>query len=215
MMFCIVHPDAYYDLFSGGNVVSIAQYQDKDILFNGDVGQMAGYRIISDPWAKVFMSAGADNGTAAAYTLSAAAEALDTSLSITTATNVASGRYLTIGTEETGTTFYPTNERVKHVSGTTTSVIVGSGANGGLRFDHANGSGVRNADSVYPAVFGTPGSLVKVYAQEVGEFGEMVGPMDDGLANQWQSLAWKFYGGYGRVAENYILRGEYASSLDA
>jgi hypothetical protein len=67
---------------------------------------------------------------------------------------------------------------------------------------------------VYPVLYGGPGSLVKVFASEVGEFGQVIGPKEDGLANQWQSLAWKFYGGYGRVAENRLARGEYSSSLD-
>jgi hypothetical protein len=92
---------------------------------------------------------------------------------------------------------------------------VGAGANGGLRFDHANGEAVNNSDNVYPVAFGSPFSLVKVFANEVGEFGQLVGPKVDGLAEQWQSLAWKWYGGYGRYSENRIARGEYSSSLDA
>ena len=215
MWVAIAHSDAYYDLFSGGNIVSAATYQDIDILLKGEVGEIANFKIVASPFAKVFLSAGADHGTNSDYVSSAAASALDKTIGITTATNVASGRFLSIGTEETGNTFYPTNERVDHVSGTTTSVIVGSGANGGLRFAHANASGVRNADSVYPVAYGGPKSIVKVFANEVGEFGQLVGPKPDGLANQWQSLAWKFFGGYGRYAENTILRGEYASSLDA
>ena len=55
---------------------------------------------------------------------------------------------------------------------------------------------------------------MKVFASEVGEFGEVVGPMKDGSAEQWTSLAWKWFGGYGRMAENYLIRGEYSSSLD-
>jgi hypothetical protein len=85
-----------------------------------------------------------------------------------------------------------------------------------LRFPHAaTTSYALNADSVYPVAYGGPMSLVKVFAGDVGEFGQLVGPLYDGLANQWQSLAWKFYGGYGRVSENQIVRGEYSSSLDA
>jgi len=217
MHLAIAHPDAYYDLFHGGNVVTAATYQNLGILLNGEIGEIANFKLIISPWAKVFGGAGADNSTGSSqtYVLSAAAEALDKSLSVTTGTNVVYGRYLTVGTEETGTTFYPTNERVKWISGTTTAVIVGSGANGGLRFDHAVTDYVLNGDSVYPVAYGTPGSMVKIFANEVGAFGKPVGPKFDGLANQWQSLAWKFYGGYGRIAENYILRGEYASSLDA
>ena len=215
MHVAIAHSDAYYDMFSGGNIVSAATYQDVSILLRGEVGEIAGFKIVASPFAKVFGSAGNDNGTNGAYTTSADADALDKTLSITTATNVASGRLLTIGTEETGNTFYPKNERVNHVSGTTTSTLVGSGANGGLRFAHASGTAVRNADSVYPVAYGGPQSLVKMYANEVGEFGQLVGPKKDGTSDQWTSLAWKFFGGYGRYAENTILRGEYASSLDA
>jgi len=210
-----MHPDAYYDLLAGGNVVSILQYQDKNILFSGEVGEIAGCRIIASPFAKVFGAAGADNGTVAAYTLSAASEALDEELSIGTATNVAIGRYLTIGTEETGSTFYPTNERVTHVSGTTTSVIVGSGPNGGMRFPHDSGAGVRNADSVYPVLFGGPNSLAKVYATEIGEYGEIVGPKREGYVDQFVSLGWKWYGAYAVINQNWLVRGEYSSSLDA
>jgi N4-gp56 family major capsid protein len=211
-----MHPDTFFDLFAGGNVVSVALYQDKNILFNGEVGEFAHYKIVSTPFAKVFGAAGAANGTAASYAIGADAKALDKTMTVTTGTNVGSGRLLTIGVKETANTFYPTNERVNYVSGTTTMAFVGQGANGGLRFDHTAGvDKVENADSVYPVAFGTKGSLVKVYAKEVGENGELVGPLTDGLAEQWQSLAYKWYGGYGRVAENYILRGEYSSSLDA
>lgn len=215
MLMAIAHPDAYYDLFHGGNVVSAAIYQDKSILMNGELGEIANCKLIISPFAKVFGAAGADHGTNAAYTTSAVASALDKTLAVTTGTNLSSGRFFTIGTEETANTHYDDNERAKWVSGTTTVTLVGQGANGGLRFDHASGVAVRNADSVYPVAYGSPKSLVKVYASEVGEFGEVVGPTKDGIAEQWTSLAWKWFGGYGRMAENYLIRGEYSSSLDA
>ncbi len=218
MLLAIAHPDAYYDLFHGGNVVSAAIYQDKQILFAGELGEIANCKLIISPSAKVFGAAGADNASAmntgSGYTLSSGENALATSIRVTTATNIGSGRYLTIGTEETGATHYDDNERVKQVSGTTTSVIVGQGANGGIRFDHAIGTTVYNNDSVYPVAYGSPKSLVKVFAKEVGEFGEVVGPSKSGSAEQWTTLAWKWFGGYGRMAENYIVRGEYSSSLD-
>jgi len=215
MLLAIAHPDAYYDLFHGGNVVSAAIYQDKGILMNGELGEIANCKLIISPFAKVFGGAGADHGTNADYTSSAVASALDKTLAVNTGTNLSSGRFFTIGTEETGNTHYDDNERAKWVSGTTTVTLVGQGANGGLRFDHASGVAVRNADSVYPVAYGSPKSLVKVYASEVGEFGEVVGPTKDGIAEQWTSLAWKWFGGYGRMAENYLIRGEYSSSLDA
>jgi N4-gp56 family major capsid protein len=221
MFMAIGHPDAYYDLFHGGNVVSAAIYGGLpgSLLFNGELGEIANCKLIISPSAKVFGAAGADHASAmntgSGYTMSAAANALATSIGVTTATNIGSGRFLTIGTEETGATHYDDNERVKHVSGTTTSVIVGQGANGGLRFDHALGTTVYNNDSVYPVAYGSPKSLVKVFAAEVGEFGELVGPNKTGTVEQWTTLAWKWFGAYGRMAENYLIRGEYSSSLDA
>ena len=220
MYMAIAHSDAYYDLFHGGNVVSAAIYGGLPgaTLLNGELGEIANCKLVISPFAKVFGGAGADNGTSmnsgTGYALSAAANALDKSISVTTATNIGSGRFLTIGTEETANTHYDMNERVKHISGTTTSVIVGQGANGGLRFDHTTAAMVINNDSVYPVAYGSPNSLVKVYAQEVGEFGEVVGPKRVGSAEQWTELTWKWFGGYGRMAENYIIRGEYSSSLD-
>ena len=210
----IMHPDAYYDLLSAGLIDDIVANSQPQIWLNGALGSLNGFQIISSPFAKVFMGAGEDHATNSAYVLTTAASALDKTLAITTATNVASGRYLTVGTEETGTTFYPMNERVKHISGTTTSVIVGGGANGGLKYDHAAGTAVRNADSVYPVLFGGPNSIAKIYASEVGEFGEIVGPKRSGLADQFISLAWKWYGAYAIMNQNWLYRKEVSSSLD-
>jgi N4-gp56 family major capsid protein len=212
----LYHTDAGYDLVHGGNLVNAALYQDKQLLLNGEVGKIGKFRAIETPFAKVFYGAGADNASAVATTLNdTSALALDTTVVVSSATNVSVGRHLAIGTEETANTFYPTNETVKWVSGTTTITFVGAGANGGFRFDHANAEAVNNNDNVYPVLYGSPNSLVKVYANDVGEFGEMVGPLEDGILRQWQSLGWKWFGGYGRVSENRLIRGEYSSSLDA
>jgi len=217
MYMAIAHPDAYYDLFHGGNVVSAAIYGGLPgaTLLNGELGEIANCKLVISPSAKVFGAAGAANGTSGAYTTSAAANALDTTVAVNTGTNLSAGRFFLLGTIETANTHYDDNERVKWVSGTTTATIVGQGANGGLRFDHASGVAADNHDSVYPVAYGSPNSLVKVYAQEVGEYGEVVGPTKTGSAEQWTTLAWKWFGGYARMAENYIIRGEYSSSLDA
>jgi N4-gp56 family major capsid protein len=219
MFIAIAHPDAFYDLFHSGNVLSAITYGGLpgNILFTGEVGTIANFKLIISPWAKVFGGIGAahNDGSSDTYTLSSAAAALDKTLSVTTGTNCQYGRLLTIGTAEGGDTHYDTNEQVRWISGTTTSTIVGSGANGGVRFAHTTSEYVLNSDNVYPVAYGSQNSLAKVFASDVGEYGEMVGPEEDGIAHQWQSLAWKWYGGYGRVAENYILRGEYSTSLDA
>lgn len=212
----VVHPDAYYDLISSGNVISIAQYQDKSIWLNSELGSLNGFRIVSTPFAKVFGGAGADNASNADTTLSSAANALDKTIEVASASNISSGRYLTIGNEETGSSFNHENERVKWVSTSgTTITIVGRGPNGGLKYDHDSGVSVRNADSVYPVLFGGPKSVAKAYASDVGEFGEVVGPKRDGLVDQFVSLGWKWYGAYSIVNENWLVRSEVSSSLDS
>jgi N4-gp56 family major capsid protein len=216
MRMAIGHTDAYYDLFHGGNVISAIIYGGLPgvTMFNGELGTIANCKLLISPFAKVFGAAGAANGTSAGYTTSAVAKALDLTVGVTTGTNVGTGRLLLIGTIETANTHYDDNERVKVVSGTTTATIIGSGENGGLAYDHAAGVNFDNHDHVYPVAYGTPNSLVKVFANEVGEFGEIVGPNKTGSVEQWQTLAWKWFGGYGRMAENRIVRGEYSSSLD-
>ena len=97
----------------------------------------------------------------------------------------------------------------------TTVDIISSEGNNGLRYDHASGEAVRNADDVYPVAYGTPGSLFKVYAEDIGEFGEVVGPKKIGNAETFAGVFYKYYGNYGLIGDNWILRGEYASSLQA
>ncbi|MFA5379889.1 MAG: hypothetical protein WC455_29285, partial [Dehalococcoidia bacterium] len=214
----IMHPYVFHDIAESGNVDSIGLYQDAGIHLNFELAKIGPFRLVVSPYAKVFGGAGLDNATAVADTLAGAENALDLTIvtSNDNAANYAKGKLWTIGTEETGTTIYPTNERVK-VTGAdgTTLTIIGEGENGGLRFDHAAGTAVRNADSVYTIVFGGPGSLLKMYDPATGEFGKVVGPKVTGMADQWASIAWKFYGGYGKLTENRLLRGEYSVSYEA
>ncbi len=105
---------------------------------------------------------------------------------------------------------------MKYISRSTNTVtIIGEGASGGLRFDHASGAVVNNNDSVYTIVIGGPDSLAKVYAPEVGEYGQIVGPKKDGILDQWDTLGWKWYGGYGRLRENGLVRLEVSVSNEA
>ncbi len=216
--FAIMHPASFYDVRSQGNVVSIAQYQQGSIILASELGRLGAFRLIVSPFAKVMGSAGAANASAVATTLASAASKLDKTITVSDSSNLTAGDWLTIGTLESGTTFYDTNERVRvsaDFDGTTTAAIIGEGSNGGLRYAHASGATVSNADSVYPVAYGGPMSIAKLYDAPTGEFGMTVGPKTSGLADQFHSLAWKFYGGYGRWVESWILRGEYATALEA
>ena len=213
-----MHPFAFYDLRAGGNILNVAAYQDKSILLAHELGRVGAFRVVVSAWCKVLGAAGIDNGTIVATTLNGAV--LKGAKTIVTAddvsANIAVGQLWTIGTEETANTHYPDNEQVRiTAASTTTLTLVGSGDNGGLRYNHNTGVAVRNADSVYPVLFGSPRSMAKVYATSVGEFGQVSNIEKDGELDQFRKIWWKFYGNYGVLNQNWLVRGEYASSLDA
>jgi hypothetical protein len=212
-----MHPFPFHDICESGNIDAIGLYQDMGIHLNFEQAKVGPFRLVVSPWAKVFGGAGVDNATAVADTLASAAAALDKTYvtSSDDSTNVAVGLFWNIGTEETGSTFYATNERVKNLSASTVTItFTGSGENGGFRFAHAASEAVNNNDSVYTVLFGGPQSLKKVHVPG-WEFGTTVGPKVDGLVDQFGSLGWKFYGGYGRPTENTLLRFECSTSYEA
>ena len=204
---------------NGTVLLNVAQYQDKEMVLNNEVGRLHSFRVVASGFAKTFFGAGvASSGHTVATSLGAAAARLARTINLVSTTNLDGGHWLNIQDgDETGSTFYPGNERVRVVSYATTAtvVIVGEGPNGGLRFSHAAGALCQDDDSVHTILFGGPQSLVKVWAPQIGEFGELVGPKTQGLADQWTSFAWKWFGGYGRVSENWLYRGEFAVSEEA
>ncbi len=215
----IMHPYAFHDISESGNVDAIGTYQDKGIHLNFELGQVGPFRLVVSPNAKTFFGAGAANATPTAGTFNSTTTPLATGFVCTTDESAGMGINVptTIGLKETGNTHYPMNEQimVTAVSGATVSGLVGIGENGGLRYAHTNSDTIVNTDSVYTIVFGGPESLYKLYAPSVGEFGEVVGPKTSGLAEQFSSIAWKFYGGYGRLTENLLVRGEFSTSYEA
>jgi len=210
------HPWLLKDLAADTTLLAIGEYVDPSFLLNGEIGSLQGWRLICPPDAHIFLAAGAANTTNIATTLNGAVNALAKTVTVASGTSIAAGMRLLIGTKETSTTLYPTNEWVEVLSVATNDLtIMGMGENGGLMYDHASGETVSNSDNVYPAVFGGPESLAKVFQPSVGEYGTVVGPKVDGLADQFKTIAWKYYGGYGIVSENRIYRGEYSSAWDA
>jgi len=213
----IMHPAAYHDIREDGNVVAIGQYQKSDIILNFELGAIGPFRLVVSPWAKVFGAAGAANDDPVATTLTCQGTALDKTITVGSVTHLDNwGKYMTVGTAETGSTHYPTNEIVRYISHAAgVMTIVGEGANGGLRFTHATGVAVSNADNVFTIVMGGPQSLAKVYQPSVGPYGTVVGPKMDGVVDQFVTLGWKFYGNYGILAQNRIVRAEVSSSVQA
>ena len=213
----IMHPAAYHDVREDGNVLAIGQYQMSEIILNFELGAIGPFRLVVSPWAKVFGAAGAANDDPVATTLSCQGTALDKTITVASVTHLDNyDRYFTVGTAETGSTHYPTNEIVRYISHATgVATIIGEASNGGLRFTHASGTAVSNADNVFTIVIGGPRSLAKVYQPSIGPFGTVVGPKKDGIVDQFVTLGWKFYGQYGIISQNRILRIEVSSSVQA
>ena len=216
----IMHPWPFHDLIESSPILYVAEYQQGSIILNWELGQIGRFKLLSSAYAKVMMGAGADasGGTALATTLNGAVTRGATT--IITADDVSATGYSgfgvlwTIGTEESGTTFYPNNERIKFLSASTTTLTVNGEGSKGLRYDHATGTAVRNANSVYPVLYAGPESIISIFATDVGEWGQVVGPKNQGLLDQWTSLGWKWYGQFGIISENRLVRGEYSSSYD-
>lgn len=219
----IMAGEAYLDLRLGGNIVNVGVYSGNktEIILNFELGTVGPFKIISSPAAKVFGAAGAANASAVNTTLAAALtpftsnQALALTIEVAANTNIVAGQILWIGTTETANTLDETMEPVVvSAIATTTITIIGSGPNGGLLYDHAVGVAVKNADSVYPTIFGSPYSGAKAYDTETGEFGKILDPDISGNLKQFWTLGWKAYFGYGLFRQNCILRAEFSSSTD-
>ncbi len=213
----IMHPAVFHDLRTDGNVVNVGIYQKEGLILNFELGSLGPFRLVVSAWAKVFGAAGVANADPIDTPLSCQGTALDQTITVASSTHMDNlQQYFTVGTAESGSTHYPMNEIVRYVRHTSkVAHIVGEASDGGLRFTHASGTAVSNADNVFTIVFGGPRSLAKVYQPSVGPFGTVVGPKMDGIADQFVTLAYKFYGAYGIVAQNRILRAEVSSSVQA
>ena len=215
----LMHPFAYTDLLADAVVLAVGEYQDKEIVFNYELSQLLGFKIIVAPSAHAFWATGAANGTAISTTIGTTrVKRLATTFDVTSGTSIAAGMRLCLGSQETvaAGVLYPTTESVVVTNvATNTLTVVGEGPNGGLKHDHEPGEYVGNADNVFPVLFGGPESIAKVYSPTTGPYGQIVGPKKAGLADQFTSLAWKWYGGYTIIGQNRLLRSEFSSSVDA
>jgi hypothetical protein len=205
-----MHPKVFHDISESGNVDAIGTYQEKGIHLNFELAQIGPFRLVVSPNAKVFFGAASANANTFVTDLATATSPLNTAFTLTDTPTNATACFnvpFTVGTIETGDTHYPTNEQIvisSAVTDTVCDVFVGTGENGGLRFARTTSDTVVNHDSAYTIVLGGPASIYKLYAPSVGEFGAVVG-----------SVAWKWYGNYGRLTENLLLRGEFSTSYEA
>ena len=61
----IVGPETFYDLQDDETFVAVSRYQDKEAIYNGEIGRLFGCRIVETTEAKIFEGAGADGADVA------------------------------------------------------------------------------------------------------------------------------------------------------
>ena len=61
----IVGPETFYDLQDDETFVAVSRYQDKEAIYNGEIGRLFGCRIVETTEAKIFEEAGADSADVA------------------------------------------------------------------------------------------------------------------------------------------------------
>ncbi len=221
----IMHPFVFFDLLQAADPRAMAIRLTPEVLFNGELAYWGGMRIIVSSNAKAFWGAGATATSSLVSTLASACSPGDTTLFLTSVTNLVVGDWLNIiDAAETGNTWTDTNEtfRVTRV-GTSGAggtgidgfaLVPGPGDNGGVRYAHAALTVVNDNNSVYPIPVLGPNSITKYYSDLTGPWGEtlVVGPLD--RLGRFKTLGWYLISGWGRARNVWLLRGEVGSSTN-
>lgn len=205
------------DLAENSSIILLGQYRDNapETVLMGEVGaHMSGIRLIVSDYAKVFHGGGSTVGFACSSdNLSSAVVAGDTSMSVTTAISSGLGTYLTVGTRETTANGEQTNVETVYVPAVSSGMDLAGGApNGGLVYDHSSDTDVGGFNQVHAVVIFGAKSLMKVHDGAIGSNPQLLPPKVDGLLDQWDSAQWRWYGGFGRWAENRLYRLEVGSN---
>lgn len=206
------------DLAENSSIILLGQYRDSapETVLMGEVGaHMSGIRLIVSDYAKIFHGAGSTVGFAGSSdNLSSAFSAGAVAMGVSTALTSQASGYLTVGTRETtGNGEQSNTETVFTPACSSVGFnIVGGAPNGGLVYDHSSDTPVGFYNQVHAiCIFGAK-SLMKVHAADIGAQPQLLPPKVDGLLDQWDSVQWRWYGGFARWAENRLYRLEVGSN---
>jgi N4-gp56 family major capsid protein len=211
----IVHPNVAHDLLNGSVLQNAMIQNSVERLWNGELGSWSGVRIIVADNGRVFYGAGVSE--VATTVNDATVAAGDTVFTVTSATGLAAGDTITVGTLESGDTEQPITEQVEIVSIAGSDLTIrGEGTtqgNTGFKYAHANGVAVTKAPNVYAIPLVGPQSIAQASSSNTGHMGQIrfTGPFDK-LGRKYH-VGWYGIWGFTRVSEKWVLRGEVASSL--
>jgi len=180
--------------------------------FRGEVGQVCGIRFCVSNRGKIYLSGG--TLAQAATTLNGAVAAGATSVTVTSATGILAGDFITIGTLEAATA---EQVQVTNVAGAVLTILgVGdewtSMDNLGLKYAHADLTPVTEAANVAAVPIIGPSSMGRVYNNFTGPYAKVdVGPAAGAvIPERFLNFSWWWIGGYGLLSERWMLRGECA-----
>jgi N4-gp56 family major capsid protein len=211
----IVHPSVLAGVASDSNFLTATSYLDKDTVFNGEVGKLAGFRFIAHEYGKLYLGGGSTtpspSGTAvAATTTSVAISAGDTTVTLTASSNLTAGDYITVGTLEAAAT---EQVMITGYSSGSTATIMGRGnsaTNFGFKNAHDSGVAVIKAANVGAMVIAGRNSLYGAYAKDLGKDGRLsVEWASTNIPQRFLNHSWYWIGGVGRN-EHSLLRVEVA-----
>ena len=180
--------------------------QGKEIMGGVMPFVFAGFHFIPHKWGKVYMSGG--TVAQSATTLSADAAAGATSVVVASASGIAAGDFITLGTLEA---LKSETVKVTVVAGTTLTVA-GAGnkaSNLGLKYAHLSGEAVTEAAFVGAIPVIGRNSLHGVYAANTGRYGVPVLTEGIDILQRFIYQGWKAHFGVG-LWERYIIRGEFS-----
>ena len=203
------------DLAENSSIILLGQYRDSapETVLMGEVGaHMSGIRLIVSDYAKIFQGAGAVN-VASSDNLANAVTAGASTIEVSTAISSGSRDYLTLGVRETTANGEQTNTETVYAASSGVAINIAGGApNGGLVYDHSSDTVVGAYFQVHAVVVFGAKSLMKIHDAEIGVNPQLLPPKVDGLLDQWDSAQWRWFGGFGRWAENRLYRLEVGSA---
>ncbi len=206
----IIHPLLAYDLKQLTEWKNVGYYQEKMNIYGAleKPFTLAGITFVPSNMGRIHHGAG--TALQAATTLAAAANRGATTVTVTSATGLSAGDYITIGTLETYSTNPGANLEQVLITAvdSTTLTIRANGMNDGfgLRFNHANGESVVEAYNVGAIPLIGKNSLIGVYSSDAGQYGVPV--LTDGTLDTLKRMkyyGWWWYGGVGAIQKRIML----------
>ena len=205
------------DLSENSSIILLGQYRDAapETVLMGEVGShVSGIRLIVSDNAKIFQGGGTTVvGLPSSGSLKLAAEQGATTIFVESSVSSAGTlSYMTLGTPETSANGEQTNVEAIYVDAGSTNIQVRGGApNGGLIYAYSSGAALTANSQVHAVVFMGADALIKVHDTDSGPNPKLLLPQNDGLLEQFDALSWRWFGGFGRKAENRLYRAEVGS----